>query len=813
MGPIDTRPPLVSLAVASAAGLTYQLQLIRLFSIIQWHHFAYMIISLALLGYGASGTFLSLFRRSIETRIRQAFVLSVALFAVVAVPAFLLAQSLAFSPEELLWRPSMVWRLVCLYLVLGTPFFFVACAVGLAFMGWGGRANRVYATDLTGAAIGGLFAIGLAWWLDPVDALGVTGILGIAAAVVAALETRCLRAWVVLLAVAYGGVMVIVPEPQLRMSPYKDLASTLQISGGRIVSVRSSPWGLVTVVANDVVPFRDAPGMGLKATAEPPDQLALFHNGDFASTITRNTGDASALRFLASLPSAAPYALSRPERVLVLESGGGLLALQAKTLGAGQVVAVERNPDVVDLVRSEFAGFSGGLYDDAPVSAVRADPRSFLAKDRRSWDLIQVPATGGLGGGASGLFALSEDYLRTTEAMDAMLDRLAPDGILMVQAWESLPPRASLRLAATLVEALRRRGDEMPGDRIVALRSWQMAVIMVRNGRFDDTDLTALRTFAALWGYDLAWHRGMARDQAQGLNRTPEPWLYDALASLARGDERFVRQYKFDIRPTGDDRPFFSNFLRWGTVPEAYGLLHSGGMQLLEAGYILLVATLVQAALLAVVLIVLPLVRGRSRLAGQPAPARLARTAVFFGAIGLAFMLIEVAAIHRFILFLEEPILASAVVVSAFLVFAGLGGLAAGGLAARFGVRRAARNGAAAVAVLGSGWLLLVGSAMGAGAGMGIGARIALAVAFIAPLAFAMGQLFPAALAALSDSAPALVPWAWAVNGCASVTGAVLATVLAMTLGFDGCMLVALGLYLLTLFSFPVPDHGPIQSR
>jgi len=806
------RPPLFSLAAASAAALAYQLQLVRLFSIIQWHHFAYMIISLALLGYGASGTFLSLVRPRIEPRLRTAYVLTIAMFAVTAVPAFLLAQALVFSPEELLWRPSMIWRLVSIYFTLGTPFFFVACAVGLAYMGWGHRANRVYATDLAGAACGGLVAIALTWWMNPLDGLGAAAGLGVMAAIVAAMETRQGRPWIAALAAMYVAAVVIAPEPRLRLSPYKDLASALQVSGAEIIQVRSSPWGMVTVVRNELVPFRDAPGMGLKATAEPPDQLALFHDGNFDSTITRDSGEEQPLRFLASLPSAAPYEISRPDRVLVLEAGGGLLALQAKYLGAGHVTAVEGNPDVVDLVREQYRAYSGGLYAPPPVSVARAHPRWFLARDEETWDLIQLPATGGLGVGAAGLFALSEDYLRTTEALASMIDRLSPGGILCVQAWETLPPRASLRLAATLIDALRRHGVEAPGDRLAVIRSWQMAVLLVRNGRFSSADLAALGTFASSWGYDLAWYEGMSRDQARsGLNRTREPWLYDGVSAFVTSDDDFLKNYKFDVRPATDSRPFFNNYLRWGTIREAFALLGTGGMPLLEAGYIMLLATLAQALLLAVVLCLLPLAgsgshRARSRNGGRPAA-----TAAFFGAIGLAFMLIEVAAIHRFILFLEEPILASAVVVSAFLVFAGIGGLTAGGLVVRFGARSTARTAAVAVAILGTGWLTLVGLATDAGASLGIVARMVVTIALVAPLAFAMGHLFPAAMGELSESSPTLVPWAWAVNGCASVTGAVLATVVAMATGFEGCMLVAVLLYLITLVCFPA--RVPALSR
>ncbi|MGD8978059.1 MAG: hypothetical protein PVG91_10680, partial [Gammaproteobacteria bacterium] len=150
--PVCARPPLRSLTLASGAALAYQILLLRLFSIIQWHHFAYMVISLALLGYGASGTVLTLARGWLARRLGAAYVLGIGLFALSSLPAFLLAQQLAFSPEELLWRPQLVWRLAALYLVLGLPFFFVAGAVGLVLMGWGRAASRVYAVDLAGAA-------------------------------------------------------------------------------------------------------------------------------------------------------------------------------------------------------------------------------------------------------------------------------------------------------------------------------------------------------------------------------------------------------------------------------------------------------------------------------------------------------------------------------------------------------------------------------------------------------------------------------------------------------------------------------------
>ena len=294
----ESRPPLVSLALASGSALAYQLLLIRLFSIIQWHHFAYMIISLALLGYGASGTALSLLRDRLRPGHATAYVTSIVMFAASGLPAFLLAQHLAFSPEELLWRPVLGLRLAGLYLLLGLPFFFVGSAVGLAFMGWGRQANRVYALDLGGAAAGGAAVLGLLWAMEPERSLQVIILLATVAAFVAALETRRGRgATALLLSVAVLAI-VAAPTPTLRPSPYKDLSATLQVAGARVEADRSSPHGRVTVVSNRTIPFREAPGLGLTVSAEPPEQLALFVDGNFYSVVTRDSGDMADLRFL-----------------------------------------------------------------------------------------------------------------------------------------------------------------------------------------------------------------------------------------------------------------------------------------------------------------------------------------------------------------------------------------------------------------------------------------------------------------------------------------------------------------------------------
>ena len=100
----------------SATALAYEVLLMRLFSIIQWHHFAYMMISLALLGYGISGAFLTLLQRPLLQRFSTSYIINLALFGVTATGCFLLAQNLPFNAEELLWDPWQVAWLSSTYL-------------------------------------------------------------------------------------------------------------------------------------------------------------------------------------------------------------------------------------------------------------------------------------------------------------------------------------------------------------------------------------------------------------------------------------------------------------------------------------------------------------------------------------------------------------------------------------------------------------------------------------------------------------------------------------------------------------------------
>ena len=255
----------------------------------------------------------------------------------------------------------------------------------------------------------------------------------------------------------------------------------------------------------------------------------------------------------------------------------------------------------------------------------------------------------------------------------------------------------------------------------------------------------------------------------------------------------FVERYKFNIAPATDDKPYFFHFFKWSALPEVIALRKRGGASLIEWSYLILIATIAQGAVAGVILILLPL----SRIKHSWPPGTSTRMGSYFLLLGLAFLFVEMAFIQKFILFLSHPLYAIAVVLSGFLLFAGIGSAYSGQLRHRF-----ERNGRSPVTIAVAGisaiallYMALLPMLFQQLMGLADSVKMALSVFLIAPLAFFMGMPFPIGLNRVANSAPDFIPWAWGINGFASVMSASLATLLAIEFGFTVVVLFALGLY------------------
>ncbi len=811
---------LFAVAAVSAGVLAYEVLLMRLLAIVQWHHFAYMVISIALLGYGVSGTLLSLTQDYLKRHFTIAFAISAALFGITAPLSFALAQRVPFNALEIVWNPRQFFYLLVLYLLFTVPFVCGANCVALAFATFGERIGRIYRYDLTGAGLGAVGIIAALFLLSPPDCLRLVCALGFVAAGLIYLDgpRRSPRPRATALLSLSVVVPLLIPADwiALRLSEFKGLSTALQVPGTEVLGEYSSPLGLLTVVRSPTIPFRHVPGLSLRNTEEPPDQIGVFSDGDSLSVINRYDGRVDRLKYLDQTTAALPYRLVSRPSVLILGAGGGSDVLQALYHGAARIDAVELNPQMVDLVAEKHREFAGGIYSHADVEVHVAEARGFVGRSQERWDVVQIPLLESFGAAAAGVQGLSESYTYTVEAIQEYLGHLTPDGMLSITRWLKLPPRDSLKLFATALTALRAEGMAEPNWHLALIRGWNTTTLVIKKTPFTAAQLGKVRDFAAERSFDIAYLPAMSAQEANRFTILDQPAFFQGTQALAGPSApQFLAQYKFDIAPATDNRPYFFDFFKWQALPELFELRARGGAGLLDWGYLILCATLVQAVALSLALILLPL------WVWKGAPARQSgrlRIFLYFLCLGFAFLFVEIAFIQRFIVFLSHPLYAISVVLCTFLVFAGLGSGYAPRLArvlreVRPFLRLGATLSAIDLAVLGIAaisfiYLAILPSLFEHLIGWPGMAKIFLSIALIAPLAFFMGMPFPLGLSRVSRQAPKLVPWAWGVNGCASVIAAVMAALLAIHIGFASVVVLAVLVYVGAAAAFRRPLIG-----
>lgn len=789
---------LLPVALISCGVLGYEILLARLFAIVQWHHFAYMVIGIALLGFGASGALLCLAGGAFARRFNAAFRVNAVLFSLSSVASFLVAQRLEFNPLELAWSFGQTGKLVAIYLALLIPFLFAANAIGLALMVYSGSAGRVYAWDLMGAGAGAAGIVGALFYLSPESALLVPALLGVAAASMIG-TTRPLASLGVSAVIAGLVIAIVALLPghpvTLRASQFKALEQALQVAGAKLSVERNSPLARLTVVENKIIPLRHAPGLSLLTPSRIPQQAALYVDGDGPAAISRFDGSRESISFVDQVTSALPYQFTRAPAVLVVGLNGGAGVLQAVYYGATEIDVVELNPQAAGIVKDDYGEFSGRILEREEVRLYIEEARGYAERASARYDLVQVGLSGSLVAFGSGLKALSASHLYTVEGVTALFELLRPGGVLSFTSWERLPPRDSIKLFATAVSALEAAGVREPGRQLAWIRSFNTSTLAVKNGAISPGEASALRAFSNSRGFDLVHYPGMRAVEANRFNQLEEAYFYQAAKALLSDEsDDFIRRYKFDVRPASDDRPYFSNFFKPAFAGEILALKDRGGMGLLDLGYLVVWATLFQALVLSALLILLPLflfLRGDDR---ESRDTRAIFTALaYFLCIGLGFIFIEIILIEKFLLFLNHPLYAVAVVLAGILVFAGLG--------SRFAMRRAGRPvrwrilaPVASIVLIGGVYMEMLPRLNGMLVMLSDELSVISALFLIAPIAFFMGMPFPVAIEALSRKDPALIPWAWGANGCASVIGAVLAVLIASS--FGGTVAVALGLAL-----------------
>ena len=782
----------VGLAALSAAVLLLELTLTRIYSVTQGYHFAFLAVSLGLLGFGASGTALFVAPRLWQRPRHELLGFSALLFTLATLGSFWAINRIPFDAYRLVIDRVMFFHLALFYLAQVVPFFFAGLALGGALSLGPRKAGSLYGASLIGSGLGALLALAgpVAW--GPAGALGMVTVMGAVAWVAFTVGTSTRRLFVtagsgLLLAVAGWTLPQVI---ELQISPYKALSQVLRQQDSELVWTGRNPFSRVDVVRSDAL--HQAPGLSFVYDQAVPPQTALATDGDNLTSLTASTPEDAA--FTEYLPTAVVYQLLESPRVLVVEPGGGLDVLTALHHGATRVVCLVGNPLEAELLRGRFNEAASGLFTDSRVEVVAGNPRGYLARENERFDVVVLSLRDAFRPVTNGAYSLREVPLYTTEAFQEYLGHLAPGGVLMMTRWVQEPASEELRAAATMVEALEafRTGD--PRNRLAAIRTLQTLTLLAKVEPFSPDEAREVRAFATSRRMDVSYLPGLG---VQDLNRffvLPVEVYYYGLQRLLDPSKRrrFYDEQPFDVRPATDGRPFFFHFFRWGQAPEILANLGKQWQPFGGAGFVVVLVFLWVTLVLSAVLILAPLLLRRRSIneRGEAGRGRGLPELVYFFALGLGFLWLELPLMQQFILLLAHPTYSFGVVLFAVLVFSGVGSL----LSPRLGRHRVWAI--LALAVMAVVYALGTGPLLEAVLGLPLAARIPVATLAVAPLALLMGVPFPSGVVALERRRPELIPWAWGANGYASVVGSVLAVLMALSWGFSRVMLGAAVCYL-----------------
>jgi len=797
--------------LAAWATLFAQVAVHRIVSAKMLNNFAFFVLSLTMLGFAASGAWLARHPERWRDPLGDVIGVGAAVFGLGLVAA---TAVLYPAPAVEDWGGTTrvgfaVAFLSCvpLGLLYAVAFAGSGLVLGTLLSSPALPTRRLYGLDLVGSALGA-FAV-----IPAVTALGAEraavasgGVLLAGALLLAPPRTRPGRALVALAALALAGA-AIAPSAVFRMRYARDSFLGRVQAGAAGYALEHVAWDPIARIEVSRVPAPD-PEKSAWPSLFGPDRELLSR---FRRVVTQNNnaftyapdydGDPATLRGLGETVYAAAYPASlvpRP-RVLVVGVGGGMDVLTALRFDAAFVTGVEVNGATLEILRRTYRDHFRAWVDDPRVRLVHAEGRHFLASRDERYDVIQLSGVDSVSGTPGAAHVFSESYLYTAEALDLYLSRLAPEGVLNVMRPESIPPREMLRLVATVAESLRRRGIERPAEHVMVVvdRRGTFVAVLVQPRPFAPEQVRRVAAWAGSNPYlSLAAAPAFAASTGNA---------YAALlaAPTARDLDAGLRRYPWDVVPVTDDRPFFFRTSRWSHLWPRAGV--DPGAPIMELGLLTLFGV---SAAAAVALVWLPLVglRRQGETLRRQGEAGTARLAVFFGSLGLGYMAIEMALIQKFGLLLGHPNLALSVVLASLLLATGVGSLLSGGVTRATGGSLRFVTYALSFVILAE--LLLVFPRLSRWVALPPAGRVGLVAALVAPIGLLLGVYFPTGLDRLKHVSPGLVPWAWGLNGMASVVAPILAVAVSMTAGISALFLASLPVYLLAGFAAPGVSSG-----
>jgi hypothetical protein len=797
---IGAFPLLLGLGLLSGSLIALEVVFTRVFSITIWYHFAYLVIGIALLGYGAAGTYLAMFNRKRELTLDKLPKLVFILGLLITVNLFTIIQ---IHIDPLGGKESLSSTLLGLgfyFITVFSIFFLGGLIIVFIFSAWPKQTFRLYFADLLGASLSTLIVLWLVRLLGGVNVILVIAMIILFVSIMfTPMLSRLWRISLILAAIGYSGFLFYImstQQIQLPIPQSKELWGAMKAVG--VDSPEYTRWNPVARV--DVLPpikFDKSlqwiifGGLSTKSfeNQEPSEHLMRFVTLDGTSITAMHEfhGDLSEYDFLKQTIVNSPYLIiPKQPSVLLVGVGGGLDILLARTHQADHITAVELNGDVVNLLEGPYADFSGHLSDDPRTDIIVAEGRSFLISEKKKYDLIQgigVDNFAALNGGA---YVLSESYLYTIDAMELIINHLSDDGVYSWTRFINDPPRETLRLSGLAAEALRRSGVSKPYEHIAIISNENndSATLLVSRSPMNYNKVQSLREWASENRFNIL------QDPYNNTKTIYAEYL------RSNNHQEFEREYPYNIFPVTDDNPFFYNYFKWSNMTVRGGA--SGDLNTrLPIGNLVLLALLGFSSVTAIAFIVFPLMKYRSE--SLQVPSALSKLG-YFSMLGLGYIFVEIIFIQRFTLFVGYPTRAITTTIFAMLFFSSLGSLAAKSLCRNLQDHRK-------VLMILSGLILAyifgLRTIIVPLLGLPDMVRVLATVLLIAPVAFLMGMPFPIGLDRINSQRAELLPWVWGVNGVFSVIGTTLVTFVSMQVNFTFSLICASLFYLIAYILSP----------
>lgn len=790
---------LYAVFLISFSTLAFEVLLTRVFSIGQWNHLSFMVISIALFGFAASGTFLSIldarqkgWKDVFSTRSSVAFI--IVLYTVFALLSFITLNNIPLDYFRLPLEPVQIVYLLLAFVLLALPFFFSGLIISLAYTLVPLKTGFIYFASMAGSGGGAaLPALGipllgeekliilsalLPLTLIPALAINrdikpnaahkklplINAIIVSAVLLIAGLSTFLMTA---------KGFFIIKVDP----SAYKALSQILQFPNTRIDRTVASIRGRTQKVQTPYIRF--APGLSLKYSDSLPPQQATFRDGDHQFVLYRLSSVAEAGFARQTLSFVGYHLVQDPHKVLVIEDGGGLAIPCAIASGSRDITIVARDPQLASIIYSHYK-----------LPVVDHNPRSLLARTNEKFDIIHVENWGTSIPGAD---ALDQAHLFTKNAFFEYLQHLSPNGVITISRRLLLPPSDAIRLWAEAYEGLELFGVENPRTHLAMLRNWDTYTLIVSLAPF--AEIKVLQQFASDLNFDLVYLPDMDRKLANKYNIFKEPYHFNEIHRLAEayaeGTEKgYFRTYLLDVRPQTDRRPFPGRFLKWSRLRALYESMGSRLYALFMSGEVIVTVVFIEALAVTVFLLVIPILVFLKTNRKPSTPQ-----GIYFLAVGAGFMFSELFFIKQYILIFSDPVISFTVVLSAILIFSSLGGLCTQNISIK---ALRLRNSLLVLIAFLLAMIIWIEWVVDQILKFSITWQYIFAFLLLCPIGFLMGLPFPLGMRYLLQN-PTQRAYAWSVNGCASVLASIGSAQIALSFGLLHIMAGAIVAYAFAL--------------